>query len=98
MKLLISVSQDYVWRHWMGIQKTKDVNFHSDIRNPIPEDIQCYTAEIEEHDIDCLYIISSGDWIKISENTFRIRQTAKRLNIDSIDHSTVRISKDIQEK
>lgn len=98
MKKLQKILQKEVWQHWMKVENFNDLDFRSDIRGPLPGDLSWYLAEIEEKDINQLFIISSGDWTDISGGTFRVIDVVRRLYIQSSNPDTQRICNDIQEK
>ncbi len=98
MKKLKEVLQSEVWQHWMNVENFSNLDFRSDIRNPLPEDMTWYLAEIEEKDLAHLFIISSGDWADISGGTFRVLDVVNRFNLLSDNNDTQRISKDIRRK
>src|SRR5258708_1799060 len=98
MKELQEVLQSDVWQHWKKVEKCSDDNFRTDIRNPLPNDLTWYLAEIEEKDLNQLFIISSSDWTDISGRTFRVLNVVNNLNQQSNNTDTKRISVDIKEK
>lgn len=98
MKKIHEVLQIDVWKHWMKVENFTNFNFRSDIRNPLPKDLTWYLAEIEEEDLNQLFIISSGDWADISDGTFRVLDVVSRLNLRSDNPDTQRIANDIHKK
>ena len=62
MKIVKKVNQDEVWNHWKTIEGFTTNDFRSDIRNPLPEDLDWVLAMVEKEDIDSFFIISSDDW------------------------------------
>ena len=98
MKKLHEVLQFDVWQHWMSIENCSNLDFRSDIRDPLPEDLTWYLAEIEEEDLNRLFIISSDDWTDISGGTFRVLDVVNRLNLRSENPDTQRIINDIRKK
>lgn len=98
MKKLQKIPQVDVWKHWMRVENHNKLDFRSDIRGPLPEDLSWYLAEIEEKDLNQLFIISSADWTDISAGTFRVIDVVNRLYFQSSLDDTQRIRKDIQEK
>ena len=98
MKIINKVSQTDVWRHWMSVEETNDPNFRSDIRGSLPTDLTWYLVEIQQSDIDSMFILSSADWYKISGGTFRLKDVVARLDLESEDKDSDRIKKDIRDK
>jgi hypothetical protein len=79
-KLIKTCSQEEVWRHWNKIEKHESVNtWRWDIKSPIPLDIKWYVAEIEERDVNNIYIISSDDWKTITKS-FKLLEVVDALN------------------
>jgi len=98
MKILNEVSESDVWQHWKQVESFNDDNFRSDIRDPLPKDLKWFLAEVENADLDRLYIISSGDWSDISDGTYRVRNVVNNLNQQSTNLNTQRIIADIRKK
>ncbi|MBI5938325.1 MAG: hypothetical protein HY850_10825 [Betaproteobacteria bacterium] len=98
MKKLQEILQEDVWQHWMRVENFDYLDFRSDIRGPLPEDLTWYLAEIEEKDINQLFIISSSDWADITGGTFRVADVVGRLHLQSSNPDTQRLSEDIQKK
>lgn len=98
MKKLQEISQEEVWQHWKRVEGFDYPDFRNDIRSPLPEDLTWYLAEVEEEDIDRLFIISSSDWTDITGGTFRVADVVKRLQRQSSNSDTQRLSEDIQKK
>lgn len=98
VKMISQVSQAEVWKHWMDVEKTINPNFRSDIRDPLPTDLNWYLAEIQKSDIDSMFILSSGDWHYISGESYRVKDVVARLDLNLADRHSVRITKDIQNK
>jgi hypothetical protein len=98
MKKLLDVSQNEVWKHWMRVENFSDPNFRSDIRDTIPDDISWCVAEIEDGDVDSMFIISTGDWKDISAGSFLVSKVASRLNFPSDHADTQRIGNNIRKK
>jgi hypothetical protein len=82
----------------MRVENFANSDFRSDIRDPLPRDLSWYLVEIEEKDLNQLFIISSGDWTDISGGTFRVIDVVSRLNLQSSNPDTQRISSDIRKK
>lgn len=98
MKYLNLVLPQNVWDHWKKIENHSELNFRSDIRDPLPENLTWHLAEIEEKDLNQLFIISSSDWTDISGGTFRVIDIVNRFNLPSDNLDTQRITKDIRKK
>lgn len=98
MKKLCKVLQSDVWEHWKKVEKFEKDNFRNDIRGPLPKDLDWYLAEIEEDDLNRLYIISSDDWSDISRGTFRVLEVVNRLYDNTENQDTNRISLNIKSK
>lgn len=111
MKLLEQVEQALAWDHWFKIEKEDRYHslsgdalqaeidkWRSDIKSPLPNDLQWYKAEIEEGDLNHIYMISSGDWSEISNKTFLALNVSENLNAQTQNDNTIRISKDIKQK
>lgn len=98
MKKLQEILQEDVWRHWMRVEGFAYPDFRGDIRGPLPGDLAWYLAEIEDKDVDRLFIISSIDWTDITGGTFRVTDTVGRLHLQSSNPDTQRLSKDIRKK
>ncbi|GFO61968.1 hypothetical protein GMST_42930 [Geomonas silvestris] len=98
MKILSAVTESEVWDHWKAVENFSHDDFRSDIREPLPDDVNWHLAEIEPQDLDRLFIISSSDWTDISGGTFRVLDVASRLNLASEDENTLRIANDIKGK
>lgn len=64
MKIIRKVSQDDVWNHWKSVEGFTADDFRSDIRDPLPTDLDWALAVVEESDVDLLFVISSDDWRK----------------------------------
>jgi len=81
MKPIRAVQQEEVWSHWKKVERIPetDVMWRGDIRDPLPKNIKWFLAEIEEEDIEKIFIISSDDWKSITK-TFRLLDTVKSLN------------------
>lgn len=62
MKIVKKVNQDEVWNHWKIVEGFTTDDFRSDIRNPLPNDLDWVLAIVQKEDIDSLFIISSDDW------------------------------------
>lgn len=84
MKIIRKCEQNEVWNHWKRVEGFPKDNFRSDIRDPLPRDIQWYLAEIEKEDLERIFIISSDDWKTIT-NTFRLLDVVGSLNRDMDD-------------
>lgn len=82
----------------MRVEGFRRPDFRSDIRGPLPADLAWYLAEIEEKDVDRLFIISSSDWADITGGTFRVADVVGRLHRQSCNPDTQRLGEDIQEK
>ena len=100
MKILGKISEQQVWDHWMAVERHTKSDFRKDIRNPLPQDIRWCKAEIEELDLDKLFIISSSDWTDISNGTFKVLDVAAKIKseIVSDNKDTVRLETDILKK
>jgi hypothetical protein len=70
----------------------------SDIRGSLPTDHTWFVCEVEQQDIDRLFIISSDDWSDISGGSFRVADVAARLELTSTNMDTIRIANDIRSK
>jgi len=81
MKPLRGVQQEEVWNHWKKVERIPetDVMWRGDIRNYLPRNMKWFLAEIEEQDIEKIFVISSDDWKTITE-TFRLLDTVKSLD------------------
>ena len=64
MKIIKKVSQDDVLNHWKSVEGFTTDDFRSDIRDPLPTDLDWALAVVEESDVDLLFVISSDDWRK----------------------------------
>ena len=86
-----NVSQEEdVWPHWCYVQ--------DNIRDPLLNyDLIWHLCEIEEKDLDQLFIISSGDWWDISGNTFLVRDVVNCLNNKTNNPDTKGTIKNIKE-
>lgn len=62
MKIVKKVNQDEVWNHWKSVESFTTDDFRSDIRNPLPDDLDWVLAIVEKEDVDSFFIISSDDW------------------------------------
>ncbi len=62
MKITKNVSQDEVWNHWKTVEGFTTDNFRSDIRDPLPTNLDWALAVVEKGDINSLFVISSDDW------------------------------------
>ncbi len=111
MKLLDRVAQFDVWDHWFRIEnlnrynsltgqtlKSKIQNWRSDIKSPLPHDICWHEADIQQGDINRLYIISSDDWSDISQQSFLVRSISENLDSNFTINDSIRLSKDINRK
>ncbi len=74
------------------------IDFRSDIRSKLPTDLTWYECEVEQQDIDRLFIISSNDWSDISGGSFRVADVAARLELSSADTYTAWIASEIRGK
>jgi hypothetical protein len=92
------VAEKEVWEHWQRVEKHLSPDFRSDIRYSLPEDLTWFLCEVQPHDVDKMFIISSIDWSDISGGTFRIADVAARLDYPSTNVHTVRIACDIHDK
>jgi len=98
MRPVRQATESEVWEHWKRIENHSSPDFRSDIRDPLPKDLTWLICEIEPHDIDRLFIISSDDWSDISGGTFRVAEVASRLDLPSSNKDTLRIASDINKK
>lgn len=96
MRPVEKVSQDAVWAHWQQTERLESLDCRSDILNKLPADLQWYRCEIEQSDLGNLYVISSRDWISLTNNTFRVIDAAR--NLEDNKQQQGRIVKDIREK
>jgi len=87
VKIVKIVSEDEVWIHWKKVEGHISDQFRWDIRGRLPDDIQWYLAEIEEEDIEKIFIISSDDWRAITR-TFRVIDSVNSLYQGIIDEKT----------
>jgi len=62
MRIIRKVNQDEVWTHWKKVENFNNDNFRSDIRDPLPLDLNWYLSILESTDINKIYVISSDDW------------------------------------
>lgn len=62
MKIIKEINQDEILNHWKRVENFSNNDFRSDIRDPLPNDLQWYVASIETLDIGKIFIISSDDW------------------------------------
>ena len=98
MRIIQQVIQNEVWEHWQRIENDHSPNFRSDIRDPLPVDLTWSLCEIQPHDIDHLFIISSDDWSDISGGTFRVADVAARLDSHSNNEDSIKIASNIRNK
>jgi hypothetical protein len=98
MRPVKRVAEKDVWEHWQRVEKHLSSDFRSDIRNSLPADLTWFLCEVQPHDIDKLFIISSIDWADISGGTFRMTDVAARLDNPSTNVHTIRIASDIHDK
>jgi hypothetical protein len=98
MRLVRQVTQSDVWEHWQRIEKHTSPNFRSDIRDRLPKDLTWFLCEVQPHDLDRLFIISSDDWSDISGGTFRVADVAAKLNCHTTNADTIRIADNIRRK
>ena len=98
MKPIEKVSQDTVWEHWRQVEKLDSLESRSDILDNLPDDLQWYRCEIQPIDLGHLYIISSRDWIALTNKTFRVIDAARNLDKYNNDQKQDRIITDIREK
>ena len=111
MRILGSAAQDEVWDHWFRTEnyachksltgenlRQAVENWRSDIKQPLPSDINWYEAVLEQRDVGRLFIISSDDWSGISRHTFLVSSVAENLNETSSNEHSLRISSDIKRK
>ena len=82
----------------MTVENFTDPNFRSDIRTPLPRDLNWYISQVEVKDIESMFIISSGDWTDISGGSFRVSDVAARFNLPTTNNDTQRIGDDIRNK
>ena len=103
--------QSKVWDHWFRIEnldrystltrstlESEINNWRSDIKSPLPRDIAWYEAEVEEGDINLLYIISSDDWSDISKKSFLVTTVSGFLHSIHTNNDSIRIAENIREK
>jgi hypothetical protein len=98
MKVFNSISEQAVWNHWRVVEHYSNTDFRKDIRGKLPKNMIWAKAEIEDKDLDKLFIISSDDWKDISAGTFSVNNVVKNIFTQSDNKDTQRISKNIQDK
>jgi len=81
MKLIKEVKQEEVWNHWKRVERIHETTiwWRSDIRHPLPRNLKWYLAEIEEKDIEKIFVISSDDW-KTLTATFTLSEATEVFN------------------
>ena len=87
-----------VWEHWQRVEGDHSPSFRSDIRDALPTNLVWFLCEVQQEDVDRLFIISSDDWTDISGGTFRVSDVAHRLDLPSSCDHTNRIAEDIRSK
>ena len=98
MRPLEKVSQDTVWEHWQQVERLETLDSRNDILDKLPTDLQWYRCEIQPVDLGQLYVISSRDWINLTNNTFRVMDVARSLENDVDEQEQGHIINDIREK
>ena len=99
MLKLHKVTENVVWDHWKMVEGFHESDFRSDIRDPLPMNIEWFLVRIEHSDIQKLYVISSDDWGELSRTNYLVESVAKNINIiNSPNKDTLRIQSDIIEK
>jgi hypothetical protein len=91
-------AESEVWEHWRRVENHRTPDFRSDIRQKLPETLTWYLSRVEPQDVARLFIISSDDWTDVSAGTFRITSVVSRVESQSSNQDTRRITADIQEK
>lgn len=84
MKILREVDETEVLDHWKQVEGFSSDDFRTDIRDPLPNDMNWYIAEIESEDIENIFIISSTDWLNVSP-TYRLAEVVDTLSSGKID-------------
>ena len=88
-----------VMEHWHKYENDRCPNFRADIRDHLPTDILWYLCEVQEEDIERLFIISSDDWTDISKRSFQVVHVARRrTDLQSSNKDTKRIAQNIDDK
>ncbi|MCW3988817.1 MAG: hypothetical protein NWE88_01930 [Candidatus Bathyarchaeota archaeon] len=62
MKIMRECSQQEVLDHWRKSYGYKTIFFRCDILERVQNDLEWFEVEIEEEDIEKIFIISSDDW------------------------------------
>ena len=96
MRPIRLVTQDEVWEHWQRVENHASPDFRRDIRDAMPSDLQWTLCEVEQHDVDRLFIISSEDWSDISGGSFRAADVEARLDLPTKQQDTLRIANSIR--
>jgi hypothetical protein len=91
-------SETEVWDHWKKVEKVpvQVIKWRWDIRGPLIDRLGWFLAEIEESDLEKIYIISSSDWIKITPS-FKLLEAVANLEkeIDDEKIENIKIKRSI---
>lgn len=72
MRILSACSKEEVLNHWKQIDSFKDcphtASWRKKIWSPLPTNTRWYDAEIEEKDLERIFIISSDEWSYLSRS------------------------------
>ena len=60
LRIIRNCSAIEVWNHWKEVEGFSDAYFRWDIRGKLPSDITGYVAQIEEQDLEDIFIISAS--------------------------------------